>query len=136
MTQTAATQPTTNPEPNNLTDALTELRQLRADLDRAAKPTRDLLAELADTRRTLIGVTQKRDRLDQIWRRMVTEAADVERALIRAGYERPTSRAAELITQLTDERNKLVETVGRMISLPPHLVAEAYGVTYTGSVKP
>ncbi|WP_406083088.1 hypothetical protein OHA01_26270 [Micromonospora zamorensis] len=97
--------PTANPEPNNLTDALTELRILRADLDRANKPTRDLLADLADTRRTLAGVRQQRDRLDQIWRRMVAEAADVERALIRAGYEQPTFRAAELIDRLAAERD-------------------------------
>ncbi|MFG3639106.1 hypothetical protein ACGF3C_02380 [Micromonospora sp. NPDC047762] len=98
------TQPA-NPEPNNLTDALTELRILRADLDRANKPTRDLLAELSDTRRILTGVTQQRDRLDGIWRRMVSEAADVERALIRAGYERPTGRAADLIDRLAAERD-------------------------------
>lgn len=30
------------------------------------------------------------------------------------------------------ERDKLVEAIGRLVSLPPHLVARAYGVSYSG----
>ncbi|WP_371409759.1 hypothetical protein OG423_14230 [Micromonospora zamorensis] len=46
----------------------------------------------------------------------------------------PSGRPTPHLDAVKAERDKLVETVGRMISLPPHLVAEAYGVTYTGEV--
>ena len=54
----------------------------------------------------------------------------------RAGIAEENLAAARYQLDVVQaQRDRLVEAIGKMISLSPHLVAEAYSVGYTGSAQ-